>query len=242
MAVKAADPDAIELDNAFRAAMDAPARPHSADTPPEIDPDAPHGRDDDGNPNAPYGYTKDGRVKRAPGRPSKDSQARTGVALPEPGSTSGATRKPQTTQAPADYSAALSELSDAIWLGLSGLGMVGPQIPVVGKFLPADKITAEAAIFRFQKDALCGAVQVASEHNASAARFCQKIAGGGPTWIAMVGFAVMPFFAQTAAVLRGDDALVNLGMPKLDELAEKNRADLGEFMQHMAQAAASGDA
>lgn len=58
MAVKAADPDAINLDEAFREAMSAPAKPREVAAPPELDREAPHGRDDDGKPLAPFGWTK----------------------------------------------------------------------------------------------------------------------------------------------------------------------------------------
>lgn len=243
MAVKDADPAAIELDEAFRAAMEAPAKPRTAEAPPEIDSDAPHGRDDKGEPLAPYGVRKDGKPKMAPGRRSVDAQPRVAVAVREPERPAAASGKPRGPETKPDYSEALSELSDAIWLGLTGLGMVGPQIPVVGKFLPGDKISAEAAIFKSNKDQLCAAVQLASEHSPSAARFCQKIAGGGPTWAAMCGFMVLPFLVTTSAVLRGDDALASMGLPDLEKLAAKNREDLGEFMSSMAggaEAAADG--
>jgi hypothetical protein len=77
MPVKEADPRAQELDEAFAAAMSGPARPREAPPPPEVDRDAPHGRDEDGTPKAPYGLTRDGRPKlTAAGRKAKNDQPR----------------------------------------------------------------------------------------------------------------------------------------------------------------------
>src|SRR5579859_8301224 len=57
--------------------------------PPDVDADAPHGRDDAGQPLAPFGRNKDGSVRRTrAGRKPKEDQARTGPAAPaapEPG-------------------------------------------------------------------------------------------------------------------------------------------------------------
>lgn len=235
MAIMQADPEALELEAAFAAAMDGPAKPREAATPPELDREAPHGRDGDGKPLAPYGWTKpqrkgeEPRPKLAPGRPGKDQAARltepgTDVRPPEPG-------KPDPE--PVDYSDALSEFHDAVWIGLTGLGKVGSKIPVVGKFLPEDKLTAEAYVFHASKDRLCGAVALAAEHNASAARFCQKLASGGPTWVLAAGAMIMPVFVQTAAVLAGDRKLKELELPTLAELGAQNDVAMAQAMSEI---------
>ena len=231
--VKDADPEAIALDEAFRAAMDAPAKPREVPPPPETDLEAPHGRDDDGKPLAPFGLTSGGRPRlTAAGRKPKNDQPRVGSVTAPPVSekSSKAVRKPVAVTPNADYSETLSELHDAIWLGLTGLGIVGANLPVVGRYVPEKKLSAEAAIFHAHKAALCGSIQLAAQHNAGAARFCAKLAGGDVTWVAMAGFMIMPFFAHTSAILRGDDALTTMGLPKLDDLAAQNQQDLSEFM------------
>lgn len=239
MAVGTADPGAIDLNEAFRQAMEQDPKPRSvASDPPDVDREAPFGRDDDGQPKAPYGLNKDGSIRRAAGgRGAADARARVGVVIP-PDKTKGDGKKGGKGKAEpdhnADYSGPLMEACQAIWLGLTGLSMVGPGIPVVGKFLNGDKIGAEAAIFAEQTPAICRSLQIAAKHNAGAARFCAKLASGEVTWVAMAGFSIMPFFVQTSAVLRGDKALAEMdetGTVTLKALNEKNQADMKLFME-----------
>lgn len=242
MAVKAADPGALELDEAFRAAMDGPAKPREAAPPPESERDAPFGRDDAGSPIAPYGHLKDGRPRLGNrGRRPADEKPRLATGPGDVDKTP--VKAAKAAGSDADFSEPLSELADAIWLGMTGLSMIGSQIPLVGRLVPEDKLSAEAAIFRAHQAALCGAVSLAAKHNATAARLCAKLSGGGPTWVAMCGFMVMPFFVHTAAVLKGDAALESTGLPSVADLAESNKAQMAKFMTDMSSAAqASQDA
>jgi hypothetical protein len=249
MAVKTADPAALELDAVFKAAMEGPAKPRTAEAPSEADKDAPHGRDEDGNALAPFGWTKPqrkhevSRPRLTRGRPTKDDEARTGTIIRPPADT-----KPRPpADLDADYAPGLSELADALWFGLTGVGMLGPKIPVIGRFIPEHKIAAEAYVFRAHKDKLCGALSLSAKHNASAARFCEKATQGEVTWVAMAAFMVMPFAVHTAAILRGGDALSVLGehevqaedgtvasVPNtLEFLAEQNQAAVDSFVANM---------
>lgn len=241
MSVGTVDPNAIDLSEAFRQAMEADPKPRSvASDPPDVDREAPFGREDDGSPKTPYGVNKDGSVRRAAGgRGAADARARVGVVIP-PDKTKDSKKggKPEPDMN-ADYSGPLMEACQAIWLGMTGLSMVGPGIPIVGRFLNEDKIGAEAAIFAAQTPAICKSLTIAAKHNAGAARFCAKLASGEVTWVAMAGFTLMPFFVQTSAVLRGDKALAEMdpsGETTLKALNEKNHSDMKLFMdQAMAQ-------
>lgn len=232
MPVKEASPNAVGLDEAFREAMDGPAKPREVDAPPDIDPEAPLGRGDDGEPLAPYGRNKDGSVRRTnAGRRAKGDHARVGeVTRPSTPSGKGSNSQKETPE-PQDYSEALGEFADAVWMGLSGVAKVGPMIPVIGKKLPTQKIGATAFCFRTQQDQLCKAVQLAADHNAGAARFCSKLATGEATWVLTAGFLAMPFFAQVGAVMRGDDALKAMNPDaSVQRLADENEALLEQEM------------
>lgn len=239
MPVKDADPGAQELTEAFAAAMSGPARPREAAAPPEIDPDAPHGRDEAGAPLAPFGLTKDGKPRRNnAGRKAKEDAPRTTSAPP-----ADETKKPKDTDTPppvADFSEPLGELHDAIWLGISGLSMIGPRIPVVGKKLDGQKIAAEGYIWRQNRAHLIKAAQITADHNDAARARLARLAAGNSTWVLMAGFTLMPFVAQTAAVLAGDTALQEMNPgASVKRLADLNRDEWNEAMEDMrAQAVA----
>jgi hypothetical protein len=241
MPVKDADPKAAELDDAFRAAMNGPAKPREAGPPPEIDPDAPHGRDEAGEPLAPHGHNKDGSVRKsAAGRRAKDDQARTGTVIPPGEKPKGGRAMPE----PADYTEALSDLGDAVWFGITGLSMVGPRIPLVGKFLSKDKLAAEAYVWQSNKPALVKAAQIGARHNVAIAIRCAKLSDGEMTWVLMAGACLMPFLAQTAAVFGGDEALAKMNPDaSLERLAglNKNLMDsaMEQLKQQLAEAAAA---
>jgi hypothetical protein len=248
MPVKDADPQAQELTDAFAAAMNGPAKPREAATPPELDPDAPHGRNEAGEPNAPYGWTKAGkdgpsRPRKSPaGRRSKEDEPRT-ASTPQAGAqdTGKDKGKPAPDVPAQDFSEPLGELCDAIWMGLSGLSMIGPRIPVVGKFLgDGSKIAAEGYIWRSNRPQLVKTAQICADHNMAARARLAKLATGNATWVLMAGFTMMPFVAQTAAVLEGDKALAQMNPDaSVARLAELNREAWDTAMDDLrAQAAA----
>jgi hypothetical protein len=242
MPVKAADPSARALDDAFAGAMGAPARPKEPAAPPELDKDAPHGRDEATNePLAPYGYTRDGAVRKsAAGRKSAsaDDKARTGppaVPVPPPG-------KPLEVK---DFSESLTETADSAWLLLTFAAQLPlekipilPRIPVsktrkIGDYLAGAELRlhAQAAILHANKVQLVAALNIAAQNNAQARRLAEKLETGDVTWVMMFGAMVAPFLAQSRALWTGE----------LDvrQLAESNKASFEQWTVEVASAMAA---
>lgn len=237
MPVPDADPKAKELDAAFAAAMEGPAKPRSEPkAPPEVDPDAPFGRDDQGEPIAKYGYHPDGRVKRsAGGRPPKNAPDQARVtdhpAAPIEGK----------VVAGPDYTADLVDAADGFWL----MGTAMSKLPLgrlrVGRFgLPqdaGDRLAAQAYIVNQHKFRLAAAVNLAAHHNVRAKRLAEQLAGGDLTWVLSFGALAAPFIAHSAAVWKGPDALAEMEMPPVAELAKRNEAQMGQYMNAIAEEA-----
>jgi hypothetical protein len=229
--VKAADPAAQSLDAAFASAMmDAPPKPREPAPPDEIDPDAPFGRDDAGVANAPHGLTKEGKPRRsAAGRKPKDEQPRTAAAVE---GTAGPGHEADAVEGH-DYTSALAEFGDAVWFGLSALGKGGSAIPLIGKRIPERKVAAQAQVFASFKPNLVKAVNLAAQHNRKAARFAAGIETGDITWVAMVGFMVMPFMTMSAAIWQGDEALARAELPSIAQLGAKNDEQLDAYLKNI---------
>lgn len=247
--VSQADPAAQTLDAAFAEAMGAPPKPREPPAPAEVDPDAPHGRDDQGAPLEPFGRTKDGRIRRSPaGRPPKEDQPRTGPAPAAPAGKSNTDTPPAVLCRPGELSKELSDTADAVWFGMSALGKAAPAIPLVGgwavrKGLPG-RLQAQAAVWYATKDRAVAAVSLAAEHSASAARFARKLEGGDITWMITCLSLVAPIVSLSGTVWAGDaDAqLAAAGQPSVADLAKKNEAAMDEAVRlmtaHVAQLAA----
>lgn len=236
MAIPDSDPRAKDLDAAFAAAMDAPARPRSEPkSPPERDPDAPHGRDENGEPLAPYGWTvpqRKGELPRpkltASGRKQKDGtdRPRTATVTPIRPET-----KPAAKPAARDWTEELDGLATAAWFGLSAVGKVSGKIPVVGKLVPEHKMAAQAFILSETKPQLVAAVNLAAQHNAKAAAFCQKLEGGDGLWALTCMFMVMPVLSVSATIWRGDEkALKEAELPSFAEMQQANDAKMTEML------------
>lgn len=228
-AVREASPDAVSLDEAFKAAMEGPAKPREADAPPEVDHDAPHGREDDGTPKAPFGLTKDGKPRKGPqGRPAKADQPRTAPAagLPAKPGSGPAGAKPG-----AAYAEGLDSFCDGVWMGGSIVAIAGPRLPLAGKYIPGDKIAAASGVIHSYKPRLVAALCLAADHSNRARRLAEKIDQGDATWAIVAGMLVMPCIQELSLVLSGDKALAEAGLPELAEQAEANRAKIGEYMQ-----------
>lgn len=245
MPVKDADPQAASLDTAFAAAMGTPPAPREPAAPPDVDPDAPFGRDGDGAPLAPFGLTREGRPRRSnAGRKSNDERAR---VTSSPSSSSSSTGSPSSSSssasassaaaaAPADYSAPLAEFTDTIWFGLSALGKGGSAIPLVGRWIPERKLAAEAYVFRSYRPNLVRALNIAAQHNERARRFASTIATGDLTWSLTVGLLVMPFITSSAAIWKDSEnspSMGDAGLPPVAELARRNDEQLDEFLSQL---------
>lgn len=210
MAVPASDPAALELDQAFAAAMAGPAKPR-VPPPPDIDPDAPFGRGEDGSPLTPHGLTKEGKVRRSPaGRKSTDV-ARTAKTEPDP--------PPPPGPLPAkDYSESLTATSEAAWLLLTMTSMAPlDRVPILsavplgkgrrlGQVLGGlgDRLGAQAAIFDQNRASLVAALNTAAAHNARARRLAERLETGDATWALVAGSMVLPFLHQSAALWGGE--------------------------------------
>lgn len=217
--VKEADPRAKALDAAFAEAMDAPAKPREAATPPVVDHDAPHGRGEDGEPLAPFGWTKDGKPRKsAAGRKAKEDQPRTVEAQP-------AVQAPGTALESQDFSAGLMDAGETIWFGGSILAKVGPQVPVLGRFVPGRKLSATMAVFDGERPRLAAALNLAAQHDSRARKLAAKLATGQAGWALTVMFMVAPFASAAAAVWQTtdkNDVLTDRGLPALDILEKRN--------------------
>lgn len=241
MPIKAADPEAQSLEAAFAEAMGAPARPKEPPAPADLDPEAPHGRDAEGNPLTPYGRTKDGAVRKsAAGRRAKEDTARVNDT-PSPTGKGDDTPAPAALAEPGQYAAELADTATAIWFGMSALGKAGPNIPLVGKLIPGPKIEAQAAIWFATMDRAVAAVSLAAEHNAAAARFARKLQGGDVTWMITCISLVAPIVSLSGLVWAkdADTQLQEAGQPTIAELAERNEKAMAEAINQLtAQAAA----
>ncbi len=239
MTITEADPKARELDEAFAAAMSAPAKPRSdPQAPPELDPEAPFGRGDDGAPIARFGYRNDGSVRRtAAGRPSKDAPDRARVD----DHPAGHAAIEGNAVADGDYTKDLAEAADGIWLIMTAAGKLPLGKLRVGKIgLPrdaGDRVSAQAFVFSQHKYRLAAALNEAAKHNSRARRLAEKMAGGDLSWVLTVGALGLPFVFHSAAVWKGDASLSELEMPPVAELARRNEAQMGEFMESLTAAA-----
>lgn len=213
--VKEASPDATKLDEAFAAAMGAAPKPREPSAPPEVDHDAPHGRDADGKALAPFGYTKDGRVRKSKaGRPLDSERARTSPAPPP------AAKGKDETSAPAkvDYTEGLAAFADSAWLATTMAGRVPwSRIPLVGRIKTKGGIPlgerlkgaevrfhAQAHIFNANRAELVTALNIAADHNARARRLAEKLSTDGDiTWVITVIALVSPFAHQVGTLWSG---------------------------------------
>jgi hypothetical protein len=242
MAIPDSDPRAKDLDAAFAAAAAGPQRPRAeAPAPADVDQEAPHGRAEDGTPNAPFGLTKDGKVKRtAGGRPAKGSpdQARTGPAAgvrADAEASKAKDAKPEKAKpTPHDWSEDLDGFGDGIWFAMSAASQVVPHIPVIGKRIPAEKIAAEAFLLAEVKPRLVAAVNLAAQHSARAEKFCKSLEGGEGLWALTVMFMVMPVVSAGMTIWKGDEAeLISEGLPSIEEMSKKNAAKMDEMVSRI---------
>jgi hypothetical protein len=238
MPVKDADPRAEELDAGFAAAMTGPAKPREPAPPPPVDPEAPHGRGEDGKPLAPFGYTKEGHVRKSAGgrkaKEAKDDQAR--ITDDQPPAAAAATAPLTGTVAePRDYSAPLMDAAEAAWFGGSVLAKVGPKLPVVGRLIPGQKLAATMAVFDSERPRLAAALNLAAQHDAKARRLAERLSSSDATWSLTCMFMVAPFAITTAAVWQGEQALADRELPALEVMVKANEAAMDRMFAKISQ-------
>lgn len=236
MPVKEADPDAAQLETAFAEAMGAPPKPKEPAAPPEIDPAAPHGRGDDGEPLAPFGYTQDGLPRRSKaGRKPKDPDNAARTAPAAPAGQPEPKPDPAPAMEPKDFSAPLMDAGESLWFGGSVVATVGPKVPLLGRFVPGQKLSATMAVFDSERPRLAAALNEAAQHDTRARRLAEKLAAGDVGWALTCMFMVAPFTGAVAAIWQGDKALAERELPSLAELAKRNEAALDEMMAKISQ-------
>jgi hypothetical protein len=244
--IREATPGAATVSSLFAeadAARASSASSEPAGTPPEIDPEAPHGRDETGEPLAPYGWTKPQRKdekprpKLAPGRPGKGDARLTDRPGPDgtPGKGKDQASKPEADRE-ADYTGGLAAAHDAVWAGVTAVSKFGPRLPVVGRKVPGDKLGAVALIWHQNQAQLCGAVALAAKHNDAAARLAARFASDDVTWPIVCLGMVMPVAAAIGTVIAGDKQLAAADLPSTAELRAANDAameqQIRETMEH----------
>jgi hypothetical protein len=219
-----------EVDDAFRAAVAADAGlpdPEPAVIPPPprkdvlADPDAPHGRDGKGVPLAPFGLNKKtGRPNlRRPGKPPKDDRPR--VQTPA----DAAPGKPPVKR---DYSAAIGEFTEGVWMLLSAAPVPVPAIRT--------RIQAQAAIVRTNTPGIVKGVNLAAQHNPQVARGVDRLTTGGASWVLPAMFALGPFVAQSVMLWRSP------AEGAVEALAAQNEQAWEDTVKSMMATAQLGDA
>jgi hypothetical protein len=246
MPVKDADPEAVTLDAAFAAAMDVPGVPREPGPPPEVDHDAPHGRDDSGQPLAPFGLTRDGKPKRtAAGRkPTPEDKARVTADTPK-NAVEKTKGKAGAELEPGKYATAIAETLETLWLGGTLVGTAGADLPIIGPMIPKVQVQAQSAVIFVYKDSIAGALDLCAQHNAMARRLAEKCQGGSAGWALNAMFMLLPVISTSLQVWakqeREFDPETREPLPTLAEtLAEQNAKAFRDYMNKMmAQAEAA---
>lgn len=186
---------ALDVEEAFRSALerDADLPPADIPAPPRksviVDPDAPHGRAGNGEPNAPFGLNKKtGKPNlRKPGKPPKDDAPRVQAssASPAPGTSPAAQR---------DYTQAVSDLTDGVWMLMSSAPVPLPALKV--------RIQAQAALISGNKPGIVKGVSLIAANNDPVAKGIDRLTSGGASWILPAMFALGPLVAQSVQVWR----------------------------------------
>lgn len=247
MPVKDADPAAAELDAQIAEAWSAGiSRPREVPSPPDVDLEAPHGRDDQGVPLEPFGRNKDGTIRKSAAGRKRNDEPRVGKIIP-PGEPAGDDTKPKLEQR--DYTGPLAETSEAIWVGLTFASMAPlGKIPIISA-LPAGKdkktgqprklgsildgmetkIAAQAAIFDHNRGALVGALNIAANNSPRARRWADKLETGDATWVLMCGAMLMPFVSQSGSLWSG--TLEEDELPPAEQLAQRNKQQFDAWIE-----------
>lgn len=187
-----------------------------------VDPDAPHGRAEDGSPNAPYGIGKNGRPRIKPAGPGRG--ARNADDAPRVSVAAAAAPVAAAAGAPADYTGQLDDLADGMWMLLSGF-------PARGNLKV--KLHAQAAVLQKSKPKLVHAGNIAARHHEPTAQLIEKLTTGNAAWMLPVMFGLAPFVAQSLTIWRAP-------AEDLAELAAGNEADFKAMLSAAALLAEEG--
>lgn len=236
MAAAAAPPAAGDVDSAFDAALnkDAAISPPAYDAPPRqavsADPDAPHGRDEDGKPLAPHGIGANGRPRIKPAGPGRGKKKDAAPRVTDKPAAAVAT----TGQAPGrDYSEDLAGLGLSVWVGASALK--GGKLPVLK--VPVPDLRPFAYVWHDQLGAGVAAWNNAAQHNATVRGWVEKLAGEG-SWQWVIGVGIW-----SANLLAGFQELAakdNAGLRA--SAAAANDANLQKFLAEQLATAAGATA
>lgn len=180
-----------DLNDAFRAALATEAGAPVADMPAPprrsaADPEAPHGRGDDGQPLAPYGMRGDGRPRIKPAGPGRGGKADRPRVTEVAASAAGQAAAADAAAAPQDYTADLDALATTVWMAASSMrgGRLGPvRVPDCRPF---------AYVFRSGQPNLVAAWNLAAHQNPAVRGYVRKLSGDG-SWSWMVAVAVTGF-------------------------------------------------
>jgi hypothetical protein len=208
-----------DVDAAFEAALSADAGrdvPADIAAPPrhDRDPEAPHGRAEDGSPIAPFGLKADGtpRLREpGPGRPKGDEKPRVTASAPGPG-------KASKGGGGADYTDDLMGLGLSVWVGASALKG--------GKLLglPLPDARPYAVAWKAQLPQTVAAWNAAAQQNATVRGYVEKFSGEGSlSWVIGVAVASAGFIAGCAEIARADASTKA-------QLAAANDAQMQQFI------------
>lgn len=211
-----------DIDAAFEAALakDAGADPPvTVPAPPRRpDPEAPHGRAEDGSPMAPYGMKADGTPRLKPAGPGRG----------------GKTDKPRVEDSPApaaaadgsgpDFTADLTTLGLSVWLGASmirGGKLWRFRLPDTRPY---------AAVWKQELPRNVAAWNLAAKQNATVRGYVKKLSGDGSwSWVLAVGLAGVSTFA-------GIVELAKAGPEVRAQVADVNDAAMQVFVQEQMEA------
>lgn len=212
---------APEVAGAFEAALrkDAAAFPPEMPAPPRVaaslDPDAPHGRDEDGEPLMPFGPRADGKPRLKPAGPGRghkgkdqprETAAAAAAAIPGGGQ-----------QAGKDYREDLAGLGMTVWMGGAAWEPTRPY----------------AHLFKRSMGPMVEAWNQAAQHNDAVRGWVEKLAGDGSwAWVIAVTVTTVPFLGACWELARKEQKpeMAARKAAYKKELAAACKSELDEYI------------
>lgn len=186
------------------------------------------------DPEAPFGWMKDSsapggvRPRKRPGKQAKSE------APPPSRPATKARSKPAPAAANLDYSGAIGELAQGVWMVMAAVPSVDQKIGKINLADVSTRFKAQASILKDNGDGVVKGLTMMAQHNAQVRGAIEKLsAETGPAWILPAMMLMLPFVGQSAAMWRapvsGDVTL----------LAKRTEKDFDDLMNSsMRQAAA----